>query len=246
MKREQIFSVALVVAIGVAARIDAQQPPAGGGQPDIAALKQSIGEGTKKLAQYEWVETTIINLKGEEKARKMNRCYYGADGKVQKIPLDQPAAAAEEKGGGRPGKRGGGKVKGQIVENKKNEMTEYMERAAALIHSYVPPSPSQIQAVKDGGRLSAKPQVGGKVRLEMKQYLKAGDSLTLDLDPATNRLLGVGVNTYLDKPEDVVTLAVQMNTLADGAFYAAQTTLDATAKNITVVITNSGHKPMAR
>ena len=80
----------------------------------------------------------------------------------------------------------------------------------------------------------------------MKEYLKAGDSLTLDLDPATNRLLGVGVNTYLDKPEDVVTLAVQMNTLADGAFYAAQTTLDATAKNIKVVITNSGHKPMAR
>ena len=157
MRREQIVSVALVIAIGLAARIDARQPPpAGGGQADrVAALKQSIGEGTKKLAQYEWVETTIINLKGEEKARKMNRCYYGADGKVQKIPLDQPAAAAEEKGGGRPGKRGGGKVKAQIVENKKNDMTEYMERAAALIHSYVPPSPTQIQAVKDGGRLSA-------------------------------------------------------------------------------------------
>ena len=30
------------------------------------------------------------------------------------------------------------------------------------------------------------------------------------------------------------------------ALYAAQTTLDAKAKNIQVVITNSGHKPMAR
>jgi hypothetical protein len=249
MKRRQILSVALAASvISLAPRLEAQQPPpAGGGQPDqVAALKQSIVEGTKKLAQYEWVETTVISLKGEEKSRKINRCYYGADGKVQKVPLDQPAAKPEAQGGGRPGRRGGGKVKDQIVENKKDDMTDYMQRAAALIHSYVPPSPAQIQAVKDGGRLSATPQAGGKVRLELKQYLKAGDALTIDLDPAANRLLAVGVNSYLDKPEDVVTLAVQMNTLADGAFYAAQTTLDAKAKNVQVVITNSGHKPMAR
>jgi hypothetical protein len=80
----------------------------------------------------------------------------------------------------------------------------------------------------------------------MKQYLKPGDSLTIDLDTAANRLLGLGVNSYLDKPDEPVTLAVQMNTLPDGALYSAQTTLDATAKHIQVVITNSGHKPVAR
>ena len=80
----------------------------------------------------------------------------------------------------------------------------------------------------------------------MKQYLKPGDSLTIDLDPAASRLLGLGVNSYLDKPDEPVTLAVQMSTLPDGALYSAQTTLDATAKNIQVVITNSGHKPVVR
>jgi hypothetical protein len=192
------------------------------------------------------VETTIIKLKGEEKGRKMNRCYYGADGKVQKIPMDQPAPQAEEQGGGRGRRRGGGAVEEKIVENKKDEMQEYMQQAAALIHSYVPPAPAQIQAVKDGGRLSANPQPGGKVRLEMTQYLKPGDSLTIDVDTAANRLLGLGVNSYLDKPDEPVTLVVQMNTLPDGALYSAQTTLDAKAKNIQVVITNSGHKPVAR
>jgi hypothetical protein len=125
-------------------------------------------------------------------------------------------------------------------------MTEYMQQAAALIHSYVPPQPQQIQAAKDGGRVAVKPEPGGKARIEMKQYLKPGDSLTIDLDTAANRLLGVGVNSYIDKPEDTVTLAIQMATLPDGALYAAKTTLDAKAKNITVVITNSGHKPMAK
>jgi hypothetical protein len=247
MQAIRILGLALLGgALGMATTLGAQPPPAAGGaQPDpVAALKQSIADGTKNLAQYEWVETTIIKLKGEEKGRKLNRCYYGADGKVQKIPMDQPAPQAKEQGGGR-GRRGG-RVKEKVVENKKDEMQEYMQQAAALIHSYVPPAPPQIQAVKDGGRLAASPQPGGKLRIEMKQYLKPGDSLTIDLDTAANRLLGLGVNSYLDKPDEPVTLAVQMNTLSDGALYSAQTTLDAKAKNIQVVITNSGHKPAAR
>ena len=249
MKAIRILGIALLgVAVGMTTTLGAQQPPAvSGAQPEpVAALKQSIGEGTKKLAQYEWVETTIIKLKGEEKGRKLNRCYYGADGKVQKIPMDQPAPQATEQSGSRRGRRGGGAVKEKVVENKKDEMQEYMQQAAALIHSYVPPTPAQIQAVKDGGRLAANPQPGGTLRIEMKQYLKPGDSLTIDLDTAANRLLGLGVNSYLDKPDEPVTLAVQMSTLPDGALYSAQTTLDATAKNIQVVITNSGHKPVAR
>jgi hypothetical protein len=248
MKALQILGIALLGgAISTTTPVGAQQPPAASdAQADpAAALKQSIGEGMKKLAQYEWVETTIIKVKGEEKGRKLNRCYYGADGKVQKTPMDQPAPQAAEQGGGRRGRRGGA-VKAKVVENKKEEMQEYMQRAAALIHSYVPPAPAQIQAVKDGGRLAASPQPGGKLRIEMKQYLKPGDSLTIDLDTAASRLLGLGVNSYLDKPDEPVTLAVQMNTLPDGALYSAQTTLDAKAKNIQVVITNSGHKPAAR
>jgi hypothetical protein len=248
MKAIRIVGGALLAGTVSMAMLAAQQPPAASaGQPDhVAALKQSLAEGTKKLAQYEWVETTIIKLKGEEKSRKLNRCYYGADGKVQKTPIDQPAPNAQEQGGGRGGRRGGGAIKERIVDKKKDEMQEYMQKAAALVHSYVPPSPPQIQAVKDAGGLAANPQPGGKVHIEMKQYLKPGDSLTIDVDAAANRLLGLGVNSYLDKPDEPVTLAVQMNTLPDGALYAAQTTLDATAKNIQVVITNTGHKPVTR
>jgi hypothetical protein len=65
-------------------------------------------------------------------------------------------------------------------------------------------------------------------------------------DPAANRLLGLNVNSYVDKPEEPVTLAVQMATLPDDALYAGKTTLDAKAKNIQVVITNSGHRPVGK
>ena len=250
MTRHTLLALVLAIALlGAFEPALAQQPPAqaagGGAQDAVAALKQSMQQGLAKIRQYEWVETTIISLKGEEKARKQNRCYYGADGKVQKVSLDQ-APAAEQKQGGGGGRRGGGKLKEKVVENKKDEMKEYMEQAAALIHQYVPPNPEQIQAAKDAGRVAMTPQAGGAVRLVISQYLKPGDALTVDLDPKANKLLGLGVNSYLDTKDDSVTLAVQMSSLPDGALYAAQTTLDAKAKNITVVIQNSGHRPVSR
>ena len=127
-----------------------------------------------------------------------------------------------------------------------DEMKDPMERAATLIHSYVPPKPAQIQAAKDAGRVNVNPQAGGKVNLAISDYLQVGDSLTLKVDSATSSLTGLAVNTYLDKKEDAVTLAVQMNALPDDAIYAAETTLDAKAKHITVVIQNSGYRPVAR
>ncbi len=247
---KQIRTVVIAAAtLGIAAGVHAQPPPpqpaAGAGQDPVAAVKQSLQQGMAKIRQYQWVETTIISLKGEEKARTQKRCYYGADGKVQKISLDQAPAAEKPQGGG-GGRRGGGKLKEKVVENKKDEMKDYMEKAAALIHAYVPPDPARIQAAKDAGRVKMTPQPGGPARLVISDYLQAGDSLTIDVDTSASRLVGLGVNSYLDKKEDAVTLAVQMNALPDGAIYSARTTLEAKAKNITVVIQNSGHRPVSK
>ena len=67
----------------------------------VAALKQSLAENQARLRQYEWVETTAVSLKGEEKSRTQKRCYYGADGKVQKTVIAEPAQEANQ------GRRGG-------------------------------------------------------------------------------------------------------------------------------------------
>jgi hypothetical protein len=37
-----------------------------------------------------------------------------------------------------------------------------------------------------------------------------------------------------------------MRSLPDGALYTGQTTLEAKAKNITVVVQNAGHRPVAK
>jgi hypothetical protein len=212
-------------------------------QERVAALKQSLADSQKAIRQYEWIETTIISLKGEEKARKQKRCYYGADGKLQKLDI---ADAAPQQQAPPSGGRRGGRLKAKVVENKKDDMKEYMERAAGLVHQYVPPKPDDIQRAKDAGKVKASTAGPGRARLEFTDYLKPGDRLAVDVDAAANRLLGLTVASYLDKAEDAVTLDVQVGALADGTSYTSQTTLDAAAKKIRVVIQNSGYRPLAR
>jgi len=236
-----------VVALSASLAAGSGQPPQASPTPQerVAALKQSMQESQTRIRQYEWIETTIISLKGEEKGRTQKRCYYGADGKLQKVPIDNPAPAQQPAASGGRGGRGG-RLKTKIVENKKDEMKEYMERAAALVQQYVPPQPADIQRARDAGTVTANPDGAGHVRLEFPDYLKPGDRLSVDVDAAANRLLGLTVGSYLDQRDDAVVLAVQLGALADGTSYTAQTTLDAAAKNIRVVIQNSGHHPVAR
>jgi len=235
------------IAIGIVAALmpGAAQAPA---SPDqlVASLKQNLTESQKRLRQYEWIETTAISLKGEEKSRKQQRVYYGADGKLTKVPMGEPAAAAAPSGGGGRGRRGGGRVKENIVENKKEEMVEYMGQASALIQKYVPPDPALIQKAKDAKNLAVAPQPDGKVRLAFKDYLQPKDTMNIDVDAKAALLSAISVATYLEKPEDTVTLDVKFGTLTDGTSYTSQTTLEAKAKNIRVVIENSGHRPLAK
>ncbi len=206
----------------------AQEPT----QDRVAALKQWLGQSKAQLKQYQWIETTVISVKGEQKSSKEEQCYYGADGTVQKVPL---TAAPEEKE-----KRG---LRGKIVENKKEEMSDSMKQAVALVKTYVPPSADKIQACKDAGNMSITPLPGGSsVQLSFKNYEKPGDTLLVDLDTATNRLLGIKVNTYMKDTKDAVTLSVSMATLPDGTGYASQIVLDDKAEELGVNITNSGYR----
>ena len=51
------------------------------------------------------------------------------------------------------------------------------------------------------------------------------------------------MSTYLDSPEDPVTLDVRFAQLADGASYAERLVLEAPAKQVSVSVENSGYRP---
>ena len=201
-------------------------------QEKLAAVKQAAAENKQKLRQYQWVETTQLTLKGDAKPPTKNSCQYGPDGKVQKTPVGPP-----------PQQPSGGRAKQKIIENKKEEMKDYMQDVKALLGMYVPPDPQKMQAAFEAKKVSLNP-ADGAVNLIFTDYALPGDKMTLSFDTATKKIAGLSINTYMGKEKDVVTLQVKMGSLPDGTNYEEQTVLNASAKQLVVTTTNSNYQKL--
>jgi hypothetical protein len=177
-----------------------------------------------------------------ERIAALKQSLQQSQANLRKVSIGDAPAPAPDQGRGRRG----GRLKEKVVENKKDEIQEYMERAVGLVHQYVPPKPEAIDNAKQAGKIAVGTAPGGRASVQFKDFIKAGDLLGVEIDNATNVLAGLFVNSYLDEPADVVALNVQFAALSDGTSYTSQVTLDAKAKNVRVVIQNSGHRPVGQ
>ncbi len=235
-----LLSAMLAVNLAPAPARAQQPPPPGGAQPAkdppapqerIAAIKKAFMESQAPLHSFEWIETTVISLKGEEKSRIEKRCYYGADGKIEKVLLSAPPQ--EERGRG---------LRGRIKENKKEELTEYMTEAGDLVHEYLPPDQEKIQACADAGNVTIRMiEPGKRAAIEFHDYLEPGDHFSVEIDLTDNTLLGMHIDAALDNG-DPVTLDVTFDKLIDGTIYTAETELEAKAENVKVTVHNHGYR----
>jgi hypothetical protein len=201
-------------------------------QDRVAALKTTFGASQANLRHYEWIETTVVSLNGEEKSSKQQRCYYGADGVLQKVLVDASPPPSTKPG-----------LRGRIIANKTAQLTDYMQSAVGLVKSYVPPDPARIQASKDAGKVTIQMLDPGKrAQVNFHDYQKPGDNLAIVVDLANNVVAGLAVSSYLDGATDVVTLDAKMGQLSDGTIYASDITLNGAAKNLTVAVQNTGYR----
>ncbi len=197
-------------------------------QQRIATVKQSMAENQAKLKTYAWTETTEVLRKDEVKKRDQKDCHYGPDGKVVKTPIGPPPEPAAKKRG----------LKGKIIENKVEDIKEYLERASSLIKRYAPPNPQDMEAALKAGKAQLNPATG---MLTFSDYVKPGDKVTLAFDLPTKKLRAFNVDTWLDEPKDAVTLKTEFNSLPDGSNFMERSLFDATAKEIKIRTTNSNH-----
>ena len=201
-------------------------------QEKLAAVKAVAAQNKQMLHQYQWIETTQLTLKGDQKPPTENSCQYGPDGQVQKTPIGPP-----------PEQPSGGRLKERIIEKKKAEMKDYMQDVKAVLAMYVPPDPQRMQQAYQAGNVALNP-VPGAVNLVFTNYAQQGDKMTLTFDTNAKKITSLNINTYMGEEKDVVTLRVQMGSLPDGTNYAQQTVLDATAKQLVVTTTNSNYQKL--
>jgi hypothetical protein len=210
------------LSVSVVPATSAQSPEAV--QQRIAAVKQSLQTSAQTLRQFEWIETTTVTIKGEQKAQLMKKCYYGMDGKVQKVPVLPPGGS-----------------------NKNEKLEDFVESAVVLLQKYVPPDPTLIQRAVDHGKISIKVLDPGRAAgLVFTDYILSGDSLTLTLDLTKNTLTSCSVATYLGEPKDSVTLNFGFGSLVDGTTYPANITLTAPSKQLQIAVENSGYRKAAQ
>jgi hypothetical protein len=222
-------AVKVIGMLVLALPVQAQQQVS---QDRVTAMKAALQQDQARLRHYEWIETTVVRLKGDEKARKQHRCYYGADGGVQKIATGVQEQAKSPRG-----------LRGRVAAKKKGELTEYMQQAIDMVQLYVPPEPARLQRSKDSGKALIRVlEPDRRALVEFGDYLKPGDTLGVEIDLSTNRLLGLTVQTYLETPEDPVGLEVSFATLTDGTGYPARIVLEAKAKKMDVTVENSGYR----
>jgi hypothetical protein len=204
-------------------------------QANVAMIKKNLADSKANLKKYEWIETTTVFVKGEQKSVKQKQCYYAVDGKLTKV----------ETGGSTQAKQKGG-LRGKIIENKKEEMSDYAKKAIAKIQTYLPPAPEKIQKIYGAGKTSVQIlEPNTKFKISFPDYNEAGDLLSISINKPSQKIMALDVSTSVDNPKEKVIFNITYSDLPDGTQYAGKTVLDAPEKSLKIVIENSGFKNAA-
>lgn len=200
--------------------------------PDMAAIAKTFGQSMQAngaaLKQYSWKMRVEVTLKGDPKPAKLYAMRFDLDGKVEKTSLT-PAAPPPPPAQGR-----GGRLKEKIKDKKIAEMKEWAGDLADLTKAYITPSPAMLQTFF--GKAASAQTPDGLVQLYAEGVLAPGDKVVYEIDPKTQALKRYLFHTSLDK--DPVDGQVEFARLPDGPNYAARTTVNVPAKQITATIEN--------
>lgn len=201
----------------------------------VSAIVDSLKESKTKLRQYEWFQTTTVTVDGEQKMRKQDRCYYGEDGVLQKVTVSATDPPKKKFG-----------LRGRIAAKKQAEMQEFMEQAVSMTHLYVPPDPRRLRLVRENGGVSFTIlEPGKRIRIDFHNYRLPQDTLGMELDVKTNRLLRLVISSYVGTPDDAFTSHAKFASLKDGTTYLAETVLEVKEKDLKASIKNTGYRKMA-
>jgi len=231
----QLKRVALALTIALTAGVLAATTAMAQSQQmtdKLIAIKTAQDANKAKLAQYTWTELETISIKGDVKDTKTYQVSM-VNGKAQKTLVNDQKASS---GGGREGR-----AKQRIVEKKTDEFQQYGQSISALAKQYTTPNPEALMAAKQAGNISLVPG-SGTVSLVIKNYVKQGDSVTMNISEQTHSPQSIQVNSYLDDPKDAVTISAQFAKLPDGTNHVATTTINGVSKQLTVTDQNSNYQ----
>lgn len=203
---------------------------------DPAKVAAAIKGNAQALKAFIWQQRLQLQVKGETKKVTLNQMNYDMYGNLQKTLLSEQPAAEESSGGGR-----GGRLKQRIIKKKTGEFKEMMEGIASLVKSYTELPPDQLQAaLKQAAVSQGEGDMQGAIKIQMRNVIQQGDSLTLWIDQAAMLFRRIAITTkYEGNP---VTATANYDRLQSGQVYMAKAVLNYPKKEVVVEIDNLNYQ----
>ncbi len=198
-------------------------------------IAQAQLRNAEALRQYTWKSRTEIQQGGETKSVQLALVRYDMYGALQRTPMSSTSQPP-------PSGRG---LRGRIVEKKRDEVKDTLNRLQALAASYGDLPPSKMQRFMATATVS--PEMGVQrswLRATGNDLLEHGDSMTLWVDTATHKMRKVEVRTTLDRmPVRVVS---EFQDLSEGPTYAARSVIEYPSERLTVIAENFDYQRAGR
>jgi hypothetical protein len=197
---------------------------------------QAQQANTTALREYTWKRRTELKLKGESKKVTMEQVRYDIDGKLEKTAIGgAPEPPQEQPAAGR-GRRGG-RLKQEVIENKKEEFAELMQNLGALAASYGQLPQEKLQDfAKTATVVKGDGADAGTVRIQGANILVEGDSMSIWIDPTSYMMRRVEIGTWLEKKP--VSLVSEYRSVDNGPTYQARAVLRYPEKQIELTVEN--------
>lgn len=177
------------------------------------------------LRQYSYKRRTQITIDGRPRATRVDLVRY-INGQEETVPLESPE---------RPSGQGRGGLRGRMIQKKKEEMKEDVQRLTGLLHRYMSSGSDSMRAALEKAAISRTgPEPDADIQLTAKGIVDPSDSMTLTWSVANKRPEKIAIHARLDgKPVD---LTVDFAALPGGPFYPAHTVVSAPKHSLLVNI----------
>lgn len=187
---------------------------------------QAQQENEAKLRTYSWKSRTEIRKGGETRSIQLNQMRYDVEGTLQQTPLS--ATKAEIPTGG---------LRGLIARKKKEEFVKMLDALSVLAKSYGKLPPEKMQRFMTNATITSEMTSQKKLlRIQGRDVLQPGDSMTIWFDPATHQQQKIEIQTtFENKPLRIVS---EFRDLPSGPTYLARSLVDYPDQELAIVTEN--------
>jgi hypothetical protein len=179
-----------------------------------------------QLASYVWTRTVQVFADGELKVTNVSSLSVGPDGKIVTTAVSST-----------PAKPLPGGIRGDIARKKIAEIKTYVEDALQVSSGYLYMSKGKMVDFFDNGGIS---QSGTTITVKGSNVNKPNDQLTMMIATGTLAFISQSFNSTVTNG-DAISGTINYKTFSNGLTAINNGELDLPAKNMKLMISNTGY-----